>query len=194
VTARARSPSVSSWLHRIWYGGAPAPWPLRWLAALFALGAGVRAAAYRRGWRRPRQLGVPLIVVGNISVGGTGKTPLVLWLVHRLQARGLHPGIVTRGYGGQARRPRRVQAASSALEVGDEALLLYQRGGCPVAVGRDRVRAARLLLRAQVNVIVADDGLQHLRLARDLEIAVVDGSRGGGNGRCGGWRAWTRWS
>lgn len=131
------------------------------------------------------RVGPPVIVVGNISVGGSGKTPLVVWLCEQLVSLGVRPGIVLRGYGGRAARgasPLRVSVDADAAEVGDEALLLARRTGAPVAVGRDRVRAARLLLDEGVRVIVADDGLQHLRLARDLELAVVDGRRGLGNG------------
>jgi tetraacyldisaccharide 4'-kinase len=124
-------------------------------------------------------------VVGNICVGGTGKTPLVIWLIGQLRAAGLNPGVVMRGYGGRAGQGgpvQRVQADSSPAQVGDEALLIQQRTGAPVVVGRDRVAAARQLAHARVDVIVADDGLQHLRLGRDFEIAVMDAARGLGNG------------
>jgi tetraacyldisaccharide 4'-kinase len=129
---------------------------------------------------------VPVIVAGNLTVGGTGKTPLVLWLVSYLRRRGLNPGIILRGYGGSARDwPRMVPADGDPFELGDEAVLLAGRGECPVAAGPDRVSAARLLVeRADCDIIVADDGLQHYRLQRDLEILVVDGARGFGNGRC----------
>jgi tetraacyldisaccharide 4'-kinase len=124
-------------------------------------------------------------VVGNLTVGGTGKTPLVIWLVERLRAMGLRPGIVLRGYGagetGKA-MTQVVEFDSDPAQVGDEALLLRLRTGVPVRVDRDRVRAARALVAADVNVIVADDGLQHLRLARNYEIAVIDAARGFGNG------------
>ena len=127
----------------------------------------------------------PVIVVGNLSVGGSGKTPLVIWLAQQLSERGLQPGVVLRGYGGSAaagRVPQLVAPDSDVAVVGDEALLLRLRTGMPVAIGRDRVGAAQRLLGAGVDVIIADDGLQHLRLARDFEIAVIDAARGMGNG------------
>jgi tetraacyldisaccharide 4'-kinase len=121
--------------------------------------------------------------VGNLTVGGSGKTPLTLWLAGELRKRDIKVGIVLRGYGGRAQQPGLVARHSSAEDVGDEALLLARRSGCPVAVGRDRVAAARLLVEQGVELILADDGLQHLRLKRDLEIVVVDGERRFGNGR-----------
>jgi tetraacyldisaccharide 4'-kinase len=143
-----------------------------------------RRLAYARGVLRIERLPVPVLVVGNISVGGTGKTPLVLWLASLLAAHGRHAGIVSRGYGGRAREPQPVAADSGAERVGDEPLLLAQRSGCPVWVGIDRAATARALLRAHphCDVILSDDGLQHYRLGRDLELAVIDGARGLGNG------------
>jgi tetraacyldisaccharide 4'-kinase len=174
---------MARWLQAIWYGGRSPPWPLRAAATLFAALVRVRSHGYRHGWLRVRRVGCPVIVVGNVSVGGTGKTPLVLWLVRRLRAQGLRVGIVLRGFGARgADSVRRVNSTSTALEVGDEALLMQRHGDCPVVVGADRVAAARLLLGA-VDIVIADDGLQHLRMARDFEIAVVDGQRGCGNGR-----------
>ena len=128
-------------------------------------------------------MGVPVVVVGNLYVGGTGKTPLAIELVRALQRRGWRPGVVSRGYGGTARSARLVDAEATATEVGDEPLLIARATQAPVAVGSRRVAAARQLLRAHsdCDVIVADDGLQHLRLARDVEIALVD-ERGLGNG------------
>jgi tetraacyldisaccharide 4'-kinase len=146
----------------------------------------LRAAAYRARILRSGGSGRPLIVVGNLTVGGTGKTPLVIWVCEQLAELGLTPGIVLRGYGAQAARAAsalRVDAQSDARLVGDEALLLAQRTGMPVVVGRDRLAAARELARMGVDVIVADDGLQHLRLARDMELVVIDAARGFGNGR-----------
>lgn len=148
-----------------------------------ALAAG-RRAAYRRSLLRAERLRVPVIVVGNITVGGTGKTPLVLWLAAFLTCHGRRPGIVSRGYGVDARVPRAVSPASEAAVSGDEPLLLARRSRCPVWIGRNRSAAGRALLDAhpEIDVIVADDGLQHYGLARDMEIAVVDGARGLGNG------------
>jgi len=152
-------------------------------ALLFALSANIRRMAYRPGWLSSVRLPVPVVVVGNVTAGGSGKTPLVLHLAQELNKRGWRPGIVSRGYGGTAMGVEAVSAASDPLRVGDEPLLLARRAGCPVFVGRDRVAAARALLAAHVdcNVLIADDGLQHLRLARDVEIVVLD-ERGIGNG------------
>lgn len=123
-------------------------------------------------------------MIGNISVGGTGKTPLVIWLAQRLAARGLQPGIVSRGYRGKSRGLATVTPDSDPREVGDEPVLIARRSGCPVCVGRDRAAAAQRLLREnpQCKVVISDDGIQHYRFARDLEIVVIDGERGLGNG------------
>ncbi len=127
---------------------------------------------------------VPVIVVGNLTAGGTGKTPLAIWLVEALRAQGYRPGIVSRGYGARAASANAVDPASDPRQVGDEPALLARRLHCPVWVGRSRVEAATSLLahNPEVNVIVADDGLQHYALARDAEIVVVDGQRRFGNG------------
>jgi tetraacyldisaccharide 4'-kinase len=169
----------------MWYRSAPPPLLVRPLAGLFASVLRARRAAYARGWLRVHRLARPVVVVGNLTVGGSGKTPLVIWLAAQLRAAGLTPGIVLRGYGGTAARggtPLQVEPDSDPARVGDEALLLRRRTGEAVAIGRERVAAARLLLAQGVDVIIADDGLQHLALARDFEIAVVDGERGFGNG------------
>lgn len=138
---------------------------------------------YRSGLARPHGVGVPVVVVGNLYVGGTGKTPLVIEIVRALKARGWHPGIVARGYGVAVGEPREVNPRGAARDFGDEPLLMANAAGVPVAVGRDRVAAAKLLrnLHPRVDVIIADDGLQHRRLARDVEIAVIH-YRGLGNG------------
>lgn len=170
------------WLQAIWYGQRRIPVALRVLALLFAALTRARRYAYSRGWLAAQRVACPLIVIGNISVGGTGKTPLTIWLARQLQLGGLKVGVVLRGYGGTAVTPLQVDAHSAAAVVGDEALLIHQRSGCLVAVGRDRVAAARLLAGLGAQIIIADDGLQHLRLHRDLEIAVIDGERGFGNG------------
>jgi len=157
--------------------------PLGWL---YCSVAGLRALAYRRGWFNAESAGVPVVVVGNLTVGGTGKTPLVLWLVAHLRERGLRPGVAMRGYGGKGQGPPRlVQADSDPFEFGDEPVLLAGRAGCPVVVGPDRVAAARLLASVHgCDIVVTDDGLQHYRLRRDCEILLIDGMRGFGNGRC----------
>jgi tetraacyldisaccharide 4'-kinase len=154
------------------------------LSLAFRLAVRARKALYRAGILTSIQLAVPVVVVGNIDVGGTGKTPLVLWLAAFLASRGLHPGIVSRGYGGSATLPRPVAADSDPAAVGDEPVLLARRCRAPVWVGRDRAAAAAALLAAHpaCDVIVCDDGLQHYRLARDVEVAVIDGRRGLGNG------------
>lgn len=154
------------------------------LAGLFSLLAGMRRLGYRYGWLQAIRVGVPVVVVGNITVGGSGKTPIAIWLVGHLRARGLRPGVVSRGYGGNARGCVEVTLASSPAEVGDEPLLIHHKTGVPVVVGRDRVAAVRTLLARHpgIDVVVSDDGLQHYRLQRDLELAVVDAAVGLGNG------------
>ena len=150
---------------------------------VYGLIVAVRRWMYRAGLRSSVRLPVPVLVVGNLTVGGSGKTPLVLWIVHLLRGTGMSPGIVLRGYGSKASGSRCVVSGSAPARVGDEAVLLSQRSGCPVWVGIDRVAAARALLDAnpRCDVLVCDDGLQHYRLARDFEIAVED-ERGHGNG------------
>ena len=155
-------------------------WPL---SLVYRLLLNLRRLAYRSGALRVTRFQLPVIVVGNIVAGGTGKTPLVLWLARMLTKNGWTPGIVSRGYGGNAALPMEVAVTSSANLVGDEPLLLARDGGCPVWIGRDRVRAANGLLAAHplCDVLILDDGLQHYALARDFEIAVED-ERGVGNG------------
>jgi tetraacyldisaccharide 4'-kinase len=153
------------------------------LALLFGVVAGTRRALYRQGLLRSRRLPVPVIVIGNISVGGVGKTPLTIALAQALAQRGFRPGIVSRGYGGTNRMPSAVQVPDDASRVGDEALVLAA-SGFPVWVGHRRADVARALLAAhpECNVILSDDGLQHYALARTMEIAVIDVARGVGNG------------
>jgi tetraacyldisaccharide 4'-kinase len=174
---------MSGALTRLWYGQARGARLLAPLAWLYGTATGLRRRAYDLGLLRQLGVGAPVIVVGNLVVGGTGKTPLVAWLTRELQARGYRVGIVSRGYGANSREPRLVTATASWQDVGDEPLLLAQHTGCMSAVGTDRVAAARLLTARGINVIVSDDGLQHLRLARQFRIIVVDGERGFGNGR-----------
>lgn len=151
-------------------------------AVLFAAVTALRRAGYRLGWLRAQHLGCPVIVVGNITVGGSGKTPLVAHLVAYLTAHGYCPGVVARGYGGRSSTARRVGPEDDPAAVGDEPVLLARRCRCPVGIGSDRVAAGRLL-GDTCDVVISDDGLQHYRLARDLEIAVIDGDIGTGNGR-----------
>jgi tetraacyldisaccharide 4'-kinase len=172
---------MHDWLIATWYGHTRRGLWLAPLAWLFAALTGLRRLGYRLGLLRGYRARVPVIVVGNITVGGTGKTPLVAWLVQQLRARGLAVGVVSRGYGRRGAGAQMVTADADAAEVGDEPLLLVRRLGVRLAVGRERAAAVRLL-EVDCDVIVADDGLQHYALARDFEIAVIDGRRGLGNG------------
>ena len=186
------SGGAASRLERIWYpdngSAAVPPAPLRAAAALYALAARVRAVGFDRGFSAVRRLPVPCVSVGNLTVGGTGKTPLVAWLIDALIALGARPAVVSRGYGGTMRTPGRVPAdgtVDSARRCGDEpALLASWYPAIPVVVGRDRHAAGLLAVnQGGASVVVADDAFQHRRLARDLDIVVIDASRGLGNGR-----------
>jgi tetraacyldisaccharide 4'-kinase len=170
---------------KLWYRDTAGPSFLQPLSWLYAAVVWARRKAYSWGLRATYRVDRPVVVVGNLTVGGTGKTPLVTWLARRLAEAGMKVGIVSRGYGsgGAQDTPRQVTEESNWQEVGDEPLLLYRATGCATVVGRDRVAAARVLVKQGVDVIVADDGLQHLRLARDCEIVVIDGGRGFGNRR-----------
>jgi tetraacyldisaccharide 4'-kinase len=172
------------WLEAYWYRLSPlhlALWPL---SILFGALAAVRRRLYRAGLLASTQIRVPVIVVGNINAGGTGKTPCVIWLAQCLLDHGFRPGIVTRGYGGSARNPQRAAPDSDPGACGDEAVLLARRSSCPVWVARSRVAAAQALLAAHpdCNIIISDDGLQHYAMKRDFELVVLDGERGCGNG------------
>lgn len=157
--------------------------PLSWLFCLLTF---VRRTAYRFRLLRSYRMKAPVIIVGNLTVGGSGKTPLVVWITKVLKEAGYTPGVVSRGYGGKARYwPQQVRPDSDPYVVGDEAVLLATRCGCAMAVGPDRAKAARTLLQhTDCDVIVSDDGMQHYRLRRDIEIAVIDGVRRMGNGLC----------
>jgi tetraacyldisaccharide 4'-kinase len=172
------------WLERHWYRITPLSFLLVPVSLVFLTVVALRRALYRMGLLRVIRIPVPVIVVGNITAGGTGKTPLVAWLEVFLRAHGMRPGVVSRGYGGRHRSPAAVPAGGEAVAFGDEAVLLARTCGGPVWVGHDRAATARALLAAapDCDVIVSDDGLQHYRLGRDIEIAVVDGRRGAGNG------------
>ena len=148
--------------------------PLSWLfGGLVAARRGLYKCAILKSYALP----VPVIVVGNVSMGGTGKTPVVMWLVQELKQRGYKPGVISRGYGANVTAPISVNANSQASDVGDEPLLIFKRCNCPVFVGKNRVAAGEALLKAhaECNVIISDDGLQHYALKRDMEIAVVSG-------------------
>ena len=175
---------VYNWIHRVWYESAASGWLLVPLSGLYWLVLALRKFLYGCGVLRTHRAASPVLIVGNITAGGTGKTPTVLWLVAALKDRGFKPGIVSRGYGGsKSDSSMRVEADTDAAVAGDEPVLLARRGQCPVVVDPDRVRAAAMLAEDGADVIVADDGLQHYRLARDYEICVIDGSRGLGNRR-----------
>jgi tetraacyldisaccharide 4'-kinase len=171
-------------VQRAWREGGLLAQALRPLGWLYGLLSSLHAALYRWAWRRVEALPVPVIVVGNWIVGGAGKTPTTLALLKLLQAEGLSVGVISRGYGRGGDEVRLVTRASAAAEVGDEPLLIHLRSGAPVAVGRDRVAAARALLSAhpEIRLLVSDDGLQHWRLPRALSVLVFD-ERGLGNGR-----------
>ncbi|MDR3477728.1 MAG: tetraacyldisaccharide 4'-kinase [Gammaproteobacteria bacterium] len=174
-------------INRHWYGSSdtalvlllsPLSWIFRGIVAL-------RRNLYRSSILKTYHFSAPVIVVGNITVGGTGKTPFVIWLAHFLKEQGFRPGIVSRGYGGTKNRiPNFVHEGSLVSEVGDEAVLLSRRTGCPVVIGVNRVDAVKALLaKTDCDIVISDDGLQHYRLGRQLEIAIVDGVRRFGNQR-----------
>ncbi|NDJ58266.1 tetraacyldisaccharide 4'-kinase [Enterobacteriaceae bacterium 4M9] len=171
-------------IERIW-SGQSALWrlllPLSWL---YGLVSGAIRLSYRLGLRKAWRAPVPVVVVGNLTAGGNGKTPVVVWLVEQLTRRGIRVGVVSRGYGGKAERyPLVLNGATSTAQAGDEPVLIYQRTGAPVAVAPVRSAAVQALLAAHdVQVVITDDGLQHYALARDKEIVVVDGVRRFGNG------------
>lgn len=154
------------------------------LAGLYRFMIALRRFGYRTRLLRSYRIEVPVVVIGNITVGGTGKTPFVIKIAQLLSAAGYNPAIVSRGYGGQKKGPMRVQSFHKASEVGDEPLLMADKG-LNVFIGRDRVRAAKLAVSTiDADIIIADDGLQHLALKRDMEIALVNGQKGSGNGWC----------
>ena len=180
---------MEAWLTREWQRTSPWQILLRPLSWMYRLLIAIRRVAFRIGLLKSHAAGVPVIIIGNVTVGGTGKTPLVLALVEALTKRGIHCGIVTRGYQrGQnpfnANVIHVIAANRQSADVSDEATLLARRSGVPVYAGVDRIDAARTLLRKhpELDVIIADDGLQHYALRRDIEICVVDGARGLGNG------------
>ena len=169
-----------------WYQGHPALLLLRPLEWLYRAVVQRKRQRFLAGQSPSYRAPVPVIVVGNITVGGTGKTPLILYLIDHCRARGLRVGVVSRGYGAQPPSvPWRVTAEQSADEAGDEPLLLVQRSGVALMIDPDRARAVQALLSAEpLDLILCDDGLQHYRLARDLELVLIDAVRGLGNGRC----------
>ena len=167
-----------------WYRITPLHLLLLPLSLLFYLVATLRRLFFRYGIFQRVKIPTPVIIIGNISVGGTGKTPLTLWLAEQLLANGWHPGIISRGFGGSGNKPQQVFYNSDPASVGDEPVLMAQRKLCPVWVGRDRpaVALALLIAHPECDVILSDDGLQHYRLQRDVEVVVIDGIRRFGNG------------
>lgn len=180
---RAAKQHLTAWFESVWYENHPlARTVLSPLSYLFCYLAKQRRAKLSL---KQQPFPVPIIVVGNITVGGTGKTPLVIWLIEQLRVAGFQPGVVSRGFGGKQAAVKLVQAQDLAAEVGDEPLLIVQRSAVPLVVGKDRNAAiSHLLAQTACNIVISDDGLQHYRMHRDLEIAVLDGARRFGNGYC----------
>lgn len=179
----ARHFTLEAILTRAWTRRGPLAWMLWPASLLFGMLVAARRCLYRIGWLKTIRLPVPVVVVGNVFIGGTGKTPLTIWLVQALRQAGYVPGVISRGHGARNDAPRSVVSDSAPQCVGDEPVLIARRAQCPVMVGRNRVAAAHALLAAhpQVNLILSDDGLQHYALDRDVEIILFD-ARGSGNG------------
>ncbi|MEQ9769731.1 tetraacyldisaccharide 4'-kinase [Pectobacterium jejuense] len=171
-------------IERIWSGQSPLYWlllPLSWLYGLITF---LIRQSYRLGWRKSWRSPVPVVVVGNLTAGGNGKTPVVIWLVEQLQRRGYRVGVVSRGYGGKAERyPLLLDESVTTAQAGDEPVLIFQRTGAPVAVApRRRDAVSALLAQHSLDMVITDDGLQHYALERDIELVVIDGVRRFGNG------------
>ncbi|MCL1089507.1 tetraacyldisaccharide 4'-kinase [Shewanella profunda] len=169
-------------VNKIWYQGHPLRWLLLPLSFVFGLITSVRRGLFRLGLKSQTTLPVPVIVVGNITVGGSGKTPTVIYLIELLRAHGFNPGVISRGYGANIQGVKPVTHGASATDVGDEPAMIVARTGVPMIVGAKRVEAANALIAEfGVDVIICDDGLQHYALGRDIELVVVDGQRRLGN-------------
>lgn len=179
----SQRPAIESTLMQIWLQRGLMAWLLWPLSLLFHLVVALRRKLYALGMFKSTRLPVPVIVVGNIFVGGTGKTPCVIWLVEALRQAGYTPGVISRGHGANSQEIQAVNETSAPDKVGDEPLLIFQRTKCPLWIGRNRAAAAQALLNAhpEVDVILSDDGLQHYALQRDIEIVLCD-ERGDGNG------------
>lgn len=178
--------SLADRLTAAWYQGHPALTLLRPLEWLYRRVVQGKRRAFLAGEGDIYRAPVPVVVVGNVTVGGTGKTPMILWLIEHCRARGLRVGVVSRGYGATPPQlPWRVRAEDPAEQAGDEPLLIVQRTGVPLVIDPQRARAVQALLEQEtLDLVLCDDGLQHYRLARDLELVLVDAARGLGNGRC----------
>lgn len=178
--------TVYEFLNRVWYERHPAGVLMAPLALLYRGVMWLRRKAFQTGLVAPYRAPVPVVVVGNLSVGGTGKTPLVIWLADYLKSLGYKPGIISRGYKGKAKQwPQQVRADGDPAIVGDEAIVIARRTRLPLAVGPSRAENIQALLKhANCDIVISDDGLQHYRMARDVEILLVDGVRRFGNGKC----------
>ena len=188
---------MQSWVNRLWYQGHPLRFVLWPLSLLFALVTATRRQLFKIGLKQAIKLPVPVIIVGNITVGGSGKTPTVIYLIELLRSHGMKPGVISRGYGVEIDGVRAVLPEDSADSVGDEPAMIVARTQAPMVVGAKRVDAAnKLLADFDVDIIISDDGLQHYQLARDIELVILDGERRLGNGmllpagplREGAWR------
>tara|TARA_R110001583_G_scaffold177418_2_gene332541 strand:+ start:48747 stop:49736 length:990 start_codon:yes stop_codon:yes gene_type:complete len=177
---------MTQWLINSWYQPQPFRWLLWPLSLFYQAILQLRNGLFHRGILKQRYLPVPVIIVGNITVGGTGKTPFVIWLAKQLQQAGYRPGIISRGYGGKAESyPQKVTPDSKPSIVGDEPIIISRHTFCPMVVAPDRVAAGKMLLQDyDCNIIISDDGLQHYALGRDIEIVIVDGQRQFGNKLC----------
>jgi tetraacyldisaccharide 4'-kinase len=183
ILTKQRLGGAELFLTRAWQQRGWLAWSLWPFSLVFGALAALRRASFQNGLQKIERVGVPVVVVGNVTVGGTGKTPTVIALARALREAGFTPGVISRGYGVKVREPREVLATSAASEIGDEPLLIARRSGVPVVIHPDRIAAAHALRRAhpEVDAIISDDGLQHYRLGRDVEIVVFD-HRLGGNG------------
>ncbi|MCH1931651.1 tetraacyldisaccharide 4'-kinase [Shewanella sp. A25] len=188
---------MQSLVNKIWYQGHPLRWLLLPFSLLFALITTFRRSLFRLGIKSQTQLSVPVIIVGNITVGGSGKTPTVIYLIELLRHHGFNPGVISRGYGADIQGVKIVSPDAMPSEVGDEPAMIVARTGVPMVVGSKRVDTAnKLISEFGVDVIISDDGLQHYALGRDIELVVIDGQRQLGNGyllpagplREGAWR------
>ncbi|MEM7082737.1 MAG: tetraacyldisaccharide 4'-kinase [Pseudomonadota bacterium] len=175
--------TLERWLHAVWYNNAPSGHLLRPLSWLYGFIIRLRRRVYRWSMKSRYRAGVPVVVVGNLTVGGAGKTPFVVWLVKQCQRQGIQPGVATRGYGARDETPRLLAAGDNATSAGDEAMLLSRAVAAPIALAPRRADAVAILEAQGVELVVCDDGLQHYGLDRDLEICIVDVERRFGNKR-----------
>lgn len=170
-------------IERAWYQNHPVKWLLLPLNLLFWLLSALRRVLFKLGVLKQEKLNVPVVIVGNIGVGGNGKTPMVIYLIEQLSKKGLNVGVISRGYGGSKHEePLLVTDEITAVQAGDEPVLIYQRCKVPVMVSSDRVSSVKKLMTLGCNIIISDDGLQHYKLKRDVELVIVDGKRRFGNG------------